>query len=330
VLYLSLKGGQDAIHRYRQGGNADNRRVAHACREKRVETYLYAMKKILRAGATGYLGGYILEELVKQEFLTRTLVRNRSKLKAAGGDGLEIREGEITSPETIVNCCEGMDAVISTVGITRQRDGLTYLDVDYQANLNLLREAQRSGVKKFIYVSVLHGRQLRKLKICEAKEKFVDELKSSGIAYCIIRPTGFFSDMSEYLDMARKGRIFLFGKGRTKINPIHGADLAEVCVSAINGTVTEMETGGPQLFAQHEIAGLAFNTLHKKIKITFLPVALKDLILFILRKFTSSKTYGPVEFILTVLTMDMTAPAYGQHVLSEYFNEIAMAKGASG
>lgn len=284
------------------------------------------MKKILLAGATGYLGSYVLKELIKQEFIVRVLIRNRSKLEIREADGVEIMEGEITRPEAILNCCEQVHTVISTVGITRQRDGLIYLDVDYQANLNLLREAQYSGVKKFIYVSVLHGQHLRKLKICEAKEKFVDELKSSGMAYCIIRPTGFFSDISEYLNMALKGRIFLFGKGRTKMNPIHGADLAEVCVSAINSTTTEMETGGPKLFTQHEIAGLAFNTLNKKIRITHLPIGFKNLILFILRRLTSSKTYGPVEFVLTVLTMDMIAPRYGQHKLKEYFKEIGGLK----
>ena len=66
--------------------------------------------------------------------------------------------------------------VISTVGITRQKDGFTYMDVDYRENANLLSEAKRSGVKKFIYVSVLNGEKLSNLKICEAKEIFVTEL----------------------------------------------------------------------------------------------------------------------------------------------------------
>lgn len=66
--------------------------------------------------------------------------------------------------------------VISIVGITRQKDGFTYMDVDYWGNANLLSEAKRSGVKKFIYVSVLNGEKLSNLKICEAKERFVTEL----------------------------------------------------------------------------------------------------------------------------------------------------------
>ena len=55
--------------------------------------------------------------------------------------------------------------VISTVGIIRQKDGLTYMDVDYQANANLIDAAKQNGVEKFIYVSALNGDQLRHLKI---------------------------------------------------------------------------------------------------------------------------------------------------------------------
>ena len=116
---------------------------------------------------------------------------------------------------------QGVDVVISTVGITRQKDGLTYMAVDYRANLNLLNEARKAGVKKFIYVSVLNGEHLTQLKICEAKEKFVNTLMNSGMDYCVIRPNGFFSDMGDFLDMAKQGRVYLFGDGKKKMNPIH-------------------------------------------------------------------------------------------------------------
>ena len=274
--------------------------------------------KVLLAGATGYLGGYILEELLQKGYPVTVLLRNKSKLKTV--DPVSIIEAAITDPAAIRDCCRNIDVVISTVGITRQKDHLTYMDVDYQANLNLLREAQRSGVKKFIYVSVLHGQELRGLKICAAKERFVEELKRSGLDFCVIRPTGFFSDMSAFLDMARKGRVYLFGDGATKINPIHGADLAVVCVAAIAGNESEIAAGGPQVFTQNEIAATAFAALDKKTAVTHLPSWIKNFLLAILRTFTSSKTYGPVEFALTVITSNMVAPSYGQHTLSAYFS----------
>ncbi len=126
-------------------------------------------EKVLLAGATGYLGRFITQELIDRGYETKIVVRNKEKVKL-NAPNLEIIEAQVTKPESIKNICKNVDIVISTVGITRQKDGLTYMDVDYQANANLIDEAKKSGVKKFIYISVLNGEKLSNLKICEAKE----------------------------------------------------------------------------------------------------------------------------------------------------------------
>jgi uncharacterized protein YbjT (DUF2867 family) len=277
------------------------------------------MKKILLAGSTGYLGVYIAKELLQRSCFLRTIVRSPEKLEQNDIKASEIVKAELTAPDAIRECCKGIDVVISTVGITRQKDGLTYMDVDYQANMNLLKEAKKSNVKKFIYVSVLNGEKLRNLKICDAKEMFVEELKKSGIEYCIIRPNGFFSDMSGFLNMAKRGRIYLFGNGELRANPIHGEDLAVICVDAINRSEKEIEIGGPETLTQNEIASIAFDTVGNKPKITYIPDWIRVTILKLARSLTGSTVYGPVEFFMTVMAMDMLAPEYGKHTLKEYF-----------
>lgn len=193
------------------------------------------------------------------------------------------------------------------------------MDVDFQANLNLLEEAKKSGVKRFIYVSVLHGAQLTQLKICMAKEKFVQALEMSGLDYCIIRPTGYFSDMEEFFTMAQKGRVFLIGNGAHKMNPIHGEDLAKVCVDAARNKVKEIPVGGPDVLTHNQIAEIAFSASGNKKKISHIPDWVKKLVLFMLRTFSNSKIYGPIEFFMTVLSMDMVAPQYGSRHLKIYF-----------
>ena len=213
-------------------------------------------------------------------------------------------------------------SALGTLAITKQKDGLTYMDVDYQANMNLLRQAQQSGVEKFIYVSALNGENLKHLKICEAKERFVEQLKKSGIDYCVVRPHGFFSDMSELYHMAKKGRIYLFGNGELKGNPIHGEDLAEACVDAIENSNKEINIGGPEVLTHNEIAITAFDALGKKPKITYLPDWIRLAILKIVRTFTGSKIYGPIEFFLTVMAIEMIAPQYGKHTLKAYYSKL--------
>jgi len=282
------------------------------------------MKKVLVAGATGYLGKYVVKEFKRSGYHVSAIVRNTGKLD-------EIKEfidekiiGQVTNPISLVGVCSGIDVVFSSVGITKQKDGLTYMDVDYQANRNLLDEAKRAGVKKFIYISVFGAHKMKQLKAIQAKLKFEEELKNSGIDYTIIYPNGFFSDMKEYLEMAKKGKGMVVGSGENKINPIHGADLAEVCVKAVSSDSKEIEAGGPQVFTHREIFNVAFRAVNKKVKVSGFPVWMKNVTLWLARTFTSVKTYGPLEFFMTVLSNDMIAPKYGNKTLDEFYKEAAM------
>ena len=284
------------------------------------------MKKVLIAGATGYLGKFILEKLKTKDYSTIALTRKTQIDNSDTGLNIEVKFADVTKPETLAGICQGIDYVISTVGITKQKDGLTYFDVDYQANINLLKEAVNNGISKFIYVSVLTGEKLKQLKICEAKEKFADELKKSGIDYCIIRPNGFFSDMTEFHSMAKKGKIYLFGDGKYKVNPIHGEDLAEICVNAIEQTEKEIKIGGPETLTHNEIAEIAFDAVNKPVKISHIPNSLRKIILSLIRLFTGSKTYGPIEFFMTVMAMDMIAPEHGSHTLKEFYKNLESEK----
>ena len=276
-------------------------------------------KKVLVAGATGYLGQYLVKELTDRKYDVRVLVREESQ-KELFSNVSDFFIGEITKPETLTGICEGINRVFSSIGITRQKDGLTYMDVDYQGNSNLLDEAGKSNVKSFLYVSAIGGDKLRNLKIFEAKEKFVDELKASGLDYTIIRPNGFFSDMKDFLEMAKKGKVYLFGNGNYKINPIHGADLARVCVDKIESQEKEATVGGPDILSQNELADLALKAWNKKSNIVHLPDWIRKVIIWSLRTFTSSKTYGPVEFFLTLMAFDNIAEQHGTHRLIEFFN----------
>ena len=227
------------------------------------------MKKVLIAGATGYLGKYLVKEFKSRGWNVSAVARNESKLDDISEFVDEKVVCELTEPSSLTNICQSIDVVFSSVGITKQKDGKTFMEVDYQANKNLLDEAKKSGVRKFIYVSVLGAIKLKNLKVMQAKLKFENELRNSGLDHTIIYPNGFFSDMLEYLQMAKKGKGMVIGSGENKINPIHGADLSEVCVGAVNNAETTIEVGGPEILTHNEILDIAFRLYGKKLKIKF-------------------------------------------------------------
>ena len=279
-------------------------------------------QRVLVAGATGYLGQFVAREFKRRGHSVRALARSPAKLDHMKDELDEIVAGEVTKPESIRRVCDEIDVVFSSIGITTQKDKLTFKDVDFQGNVHLLQVAQAAGVRKFIYVSVFDGPNLLHLDIVKAHEDFVDVLKASGLDYAVLRPTGYFSDMGAFLDMARKGRVYLIGRGGNRVNPIHGGDLAVSCVDAMDGTAQEIDVGGPDVLTYREIAELAFRTLDKQPRITSVPVGVVKPVIAATRLFARHQA-GLLAFFTTAMTRDVVAPPFGTHSLEAHFSALS-------
>lgn len=286
------------------------------------------MKKALVAGATGYLGRFVVKSLKARGYWVRALGRSAPKLASVEEHADELFVGEVTDPASLNGICDDIDVVFSSVGITRQKDGLTYQNVDYQANRNLLTIAEAAGVSQFMYVHVLNADKLEHVAMVQAKQAFVDDLKRSGLDHKVICPTGFFSDMEEFLSMARSGRVYLFGDGSNRINPIHGADLADVCANALESAESQIDVGGPEEFSYRQIAELAFDALEQPEKITCMPRHLISAIVGALRWLTPVKVHGPIQFMASVMTMDVIGKPHGTRRLADHFRDCARASGS--
>jgi uncharacterized protein YbjT (DUF2867 family) len=280
------------------------------------------MQRVLVAGATGYFGGFVVRELKGRGHFVRVLVRSSDRAADLVDVVDEIVEAEVTKPETLTGICEGIDAVFSSVGITKQKDGLTFRDVDYQGNKNLLELALGARVKKFVYVSAFNGPSLRQLDIIDAHEAFVDELRNAEIDWAVLRPTGYFSDMGEFFEMAVRGRVWVIGNGGNRVNPIHGADLAVACADALEGTATEIDVGGPQTLTWDEVAAIAFRALDRPAKISRVPSWLMWSVVWLVRLF--NRHQGELlAFFTTMATTDVVAPSTGTHTLEAHYLRLA-------
>jgi len=288
------------------------------------------MKSVLVAGAAGYLGRYVALEFRKRGYKVRAFVRDPEKLKRAGPwhepaihDLVdEVFTGDATRPETLSGLCDGIDLVFSSMGLTKPDPKLTNEEVDHMGNRHILELALQSRVSKFVYVSVFRPEAMMESDVVLAHEAFVDDLKASVIDYAIIRPNAYFSDMAQFMKIARKGHLFWLGDGSNKINPIHGADLAVVCVDAAEGTVKEVDVGGPDMLTFRSLFELAFEIVGKEPHITFLPLWVGEGALAVIRLF-NRKLAGSAAFFVEVNKMDNDAPAYGSRRIRDYFREMA-------
>lgn len=280
-------------------------------------------KTVVIAGATGYAGRHLVEEYVARGW--KVLALTRRPMEEPSTDAtITWVSVQVTDPASLRGIMDGADLVVSALGITRQRDGLTYRDVDFQANVNLLEEAMRAKVPRFCYIHVLKAEQMLNAPGVRAKHDFVQRLQQeTTIQSTVVCPSGFFSDMRDFLDMAKQGRVWLFGDGSNTINPIHGADLAKATVVAVEAQKASFNVGGPEIFSHKQLAELAFQCLHKQPRISHLWDGIRRFLLTALPWVTPSSISGPGIFFLTAMGIrDMTGECHGTHKLNDYYMEL--------
>jgi len=288
-------------------------------------------QKVLVAGASGYLGRHVVREFAARGYGVRALVRSREKLADEGPNFEpsiadivdELFIGDAADSTTLKEACKDVDIVFSCMGLTKPRHDITNEQVDHLGNKALLDDALAHGVRKFIYISVFNSRIMMDSDMVKAHELFVQYLRASGMPYTVIRPTAYFNDMGMFFTFARKGRVFLFGDGTNRFNPIHGADLAGVCVDAAEykGN-SEIAVGGPDIYTYDETNLMAFEALGMEPKITHLPMRVGDIVLFVIG-LVNKPLKSIISFALSVSRMDNVAPATGTRHLKDFFRELA-------
>lgn len=275
------------------------------------------------AGATGYLGGYVQRVAQEAGYRTRALARDPARLGDAAPD--EVFVGQATDPESIAGLFDGADVAFSSIGIRHVRRRPTIWEVDAAANLHLVEAAERAGVRRFVFVSLLGAPEQRhRIPIAEARERVVDRLRKSTMSWAIIRPNGFYNDMLEYLAMARRGRVWLLGDGASRFNPIHGEDLARVCVECFGGqSCVERDVGGPEVVSTREVGELAFAALGTSPRFGRIPAWLIDGLAKGIYPFNNN--LGAILSMFHVLhrERELVAPAHGRRSLAPFFRERA-------
>lgn len=276
--------------------------------------------KIVLAGAYGNLGGDIFQALLKagHQVVAADMIQRDLGLT---GD-YTFKKLDVTRPEMLKGLCDGADAVISTVGLTKTSATLTNYDIDYQGNLNLLNEAKAAGVKKFIYISVLKADKAPKVPMLHAKYLMEEELKKSGLEYIIYRPTGYFYDIIKvFRPMIEKGEVTLLGKKPVSANVIHTPDFAEYIVTHLGDVNKTVSIGGMETYTYEELAKMCFAAAGKPPAIKYAPPFLFDVLAFV-NKCKKNGKEAIIRFSKWTLSESMVADiCYGSHSFKQYIQD---------
>lgn len=254
-------------------------------------------KRVLVVGATGYIGKFVVRELVRRGHFVVSFARERSGVDASTTadqtrrelQGSEVRFGDVCSMDSLMkNGVRGerFDVVVSC--LTSRTGGVKDAwKIDYHATRNALDAGMRAGISQFVLLSAICV-QKPMLEFQRAKLKFEKELMESGVTYSIVRPTAFFKSIAGQVEAIRKGKPYvMFGNGElTACKPISEADLARFMADCIDDPSMHdkiLPVGGPgKAVTAKEQGELIFELLGREPKFKTMPIQIFDLIIPVL------------------------------------------------
>ncbi len=276
--------------------------------------------KVVLAGAYGNLGADVFKSLLAAGHEVVAADVTERDLGVTGS--YTFHKIDVTKPETLKGLCDGADVVISTVGLTKTSATVTNYEIDYQGNVNLLKEAQAAGVKHFSYISVIKADKAPKVPMLHAKYLFEEELKKSGLTWVILRPTGYFYDIVKvFRPMIEKGEVTLLGKKPVHANVISTEDFADFIVKHMTDENKTYDIGGKETYSYEEIAKLCFAAAGKEPVIKRAPAFLFDVLAFV-NKLKKNGKEAILRFSKWTLTEEMVgSTVYGEMSFAAYIKE---------
>src|SRR5262249_35438006 len=111
--------------------------------------------KVLVTGATGFLGSWVVRELLARGHQVRALVRRTSSLANLGGLAVERSEGDVTDITAVRKALEGCTGLVHTAGVAHflPGDNRRMYEVNASSVGIVFGAAQSAGIERAVLTS---------------------------------------------------------------------------------------------------------------------------------------------------------------------------------
>ena len=158
--------------------------------------------RCLVTGATGYIGGLLVPQLLDAGLRVRALARNPDKLAdAPWRDDVEVARGDLTQPESLVEAFEGVDVVyylVHSMGTSKD-----FVAEERQSAHNVVDAAKQAGVRRLVYLSGLHPEDVDLSRHLSSRTEVGEILIASGIETVVLQAGIVIGSGSASFEMIR-------------------------------------------------------------------------------------------------------------------------------
>jgi NADH dehydrogenase len=236
---------------------------------------------LLLTGATGLLGSALLRRLVSDGSPVRCLVRDPRRL-GAQRVRVQIALGDLTDPPSFRNALRGVSTVVHLAASIRDQPRGSIEELNGIATWRMVEAAERSGVERFVFFSVLGASTHHRARFFRAKALAEQAVREASVGSIVFAPSIMYAPGDQWLTLLERLALLpampVSGRGRATYQPIWAEDAADCVVAALRSANGEShalyELAGPQTLSYDEIVRAVLSSLNRSRPLLHIPTPL--------------------------------------------------------
>jgi uncharacterized protein YbjT (DUF2867 family) len=219
---------------------------------------------ILITGATGNIGGEVVQRLIERKAPIRGLVRDPKKATKLTQQGIELAVGDLAQPDTLEPALQGIEKAFLV---------LPNLPNQVELECAFIDAAKRAGIKQIVKLSVMRAGEVPSA-FQKWHRQIEEHLEQSGIAWTHLRPNMLMQNMRWFAQTIAENGAFYNCVGDTKISHVDARDVAAVAAACLSETGHENKSyvlTGAKAITFNEIAAMLSQAMEKPVEYVDLP-----------------------------------------------------------
>ena len=254
---------------------------------------------LLLTGATGLVGSALLRRLVTEGAQVRCLVRDPRRL-GAQRVRVQIALGDLTDPPSFRNALRGVQTVVHLAASIRDQPRGSIEELNGIATWRMVEAAERSGVERFLFFSVLGASTHHRSRFFRAKALAEQAVREADLRSTVFAPSIIYAPGDPWLTLLERLAWLpvmpVSGRGRAAFQPMWAEDAAACITGALRAPAAEhrerYELAGPETLSHSEIVRTVLRSLSRKRPLLHVPTAVVSRSLRLLETAVGSRAFA--------------------------------------
>lgn len=236
-------------------------------------------------GATGFVGGHLIDRLIENRLSVRLLVRTPEKFHR---DDVDVVQGDLASPKALERLCAGADTVVHCAGRISACSREEFDEVNVEGTIAIVRAAKAAGARRFVHVSSLAAREPSISDYAASKRAGEVQVRGDDgeMPWIILRPPAVYGPGDRatlpLIKQLSQPIAFVPGSRMGRASLIHVRDLSAaiahvVAEDTLEQGIYELDDGKRDGYSWRELSMAAGKARGRKVRCVYLPKSMVKL-----------------------------------------------------